>query len=629
MIRFLSVIVSLFVTFPFVSAQIPTALTSKDGNAVSVVNNYEAVFTQTDLNNATYKVTKSVTIFEKQGEGYGYFRSSGDKFRELKDFSGVVKSITGAVIRKIGKKDLVISSLSDQMATDSYSIMYNCKATTYPYTVEYTYEERWKNGVIVYPLFDPIDGYMQSVTKATYTIELPVDMDLRYNTNFDCQIKDEKTENKHIYSFSVQNLSYIESEALSPFYKEIFPQVLIAPNNFCFDSYCGNMSDWKNYGNWILEFLKNQDVLPADFVSKIKDITKDAGSDREKVEILYKYLQNNWRYVSIQLGIGGWKPINAMSVSKTNYGDCKGLTNLMKAMLKALDIPSNYCTIYLGDKKYFTKDFTNLNEFNHAILLVPLKNDSIWLECTSQRLPFGYVHEDIAGHDVLVVTDDGGKMCRLPVYTDSLNRKQSTLIINLTEDGSARGEAVFVENLHGYSVNEFSMTSKDRDIVVRYLNRNLKLPKAQFNQVQAKENKSSMPSCTLTANFDAAEFANKTGSRLFIPACPLNKKEYSVFSSKNRNHDIVINNGYSQADTIIYNLPNGYVLESSPKDISVETPYGTFLSSAKQEDGRVIYSQNTVVFTGKYDKSEYPSYKAFYEQIANASKQRFVLKKAE
>jgi len=629
MIRFLYIIVSLFITFSFVNAQIPTALASRDGNAVAVVNNFDAVFTQTDMNNATYKVTKSVTIFDKQGEGYGYFISSGDKFSELKDFSGVIKGVSGAVIRKINKKDLIISSLSDQMATDTYSILYYAKASTYPYTVEYTYEERWKNGVVIYPRFDPIDGYMQSVTNATYTIELPPDMDLHYSTNFDCQIRDEKVGNKHIYTFSAQNLKYIEREPLSPFYRDIFPRVLISPNDFCFDSYCGSMSDWNNYGKWISELLKNQDVLSPDFISKIKDLTKDAKNNREKVEILYTYLQNNWRYVSIQLGIGGWRPISASSVSKSNYGDCKGLSNLMKAMLKAVDIPSNYCTIYSGEKKYFTKDFPNLNEFNHAILMVPFENDSIWLECTSQILPFGYVHGRIAGHDVVVMTNDGGKMCRLPVYPDSLNRKESTLVIDLAGDGSIKGEAVFVEKLHGYSYYVQDMTSKDRKDVLSYLNGNMKFPKAQFDRIHAKEDKSSMPSCTLTAGFEAEEFANRTGTRMFIPACPLHKREFGVFSAKNRNLDIVINNGYSQADTIIYNLPEGYVLESSPKDISVKTQYGTFEASAKQEEGKVIYSQNIDVFTGIYDKSEYSAYKAFYDQITNASKQRFVLKKSE
>ena len=134
-------------------------------NALAIMENFEAVFTQTDLNNGTYKESKTITILNKQGESYANFYISGDKFRELKDFSGVIKNVSGTVIKKISKKDLIISSMSEHMATDSYSIIYECKVPTFPYTIEYTYQEKWKNGVISYPRFSPIEGYLISVKK--------------------------------------------------------------------------------------------------------------------------------------------------------------------------------------------------------------------------------------------------------------------------------------------------------------------------------------------------------------------------------------------------------------------------------------------------------------------------------
>ena len=625
--RIIKLVILLFLLPLFSVAQMSTLQISAP-NSVSVINNYDAMFIQADINNATYKVTKSVTIFNKQGEGYGYFHTYGDKFRELKEFSGVVKNASGAVIRKIGKKDLISSSVSDQMASDDYLIMYECKVPTYPYTVEYTYQEKWKNGIIGYPSFDPIDGYMQSVTKATYRIEVPAGMDLRYKSNFDCQIKDETVGDKHVYTFSADNIAAIEKEPLAPLFREFRPSVRIAPSDFCYDSYCGSMASWKSLGEWTSILLKGRDVLPDAFSQKLIDMTKDAASDREKVEILYKYLQNNWRYVSIQLGIGGFQPIDAMSVSKTNYGDCKGLSNLMKAMLKVVGISSNYCEIYMGDKKYFSSDFSNENETNHVILLVPLKNDSIWLECTSQKLPFGFVHDKIAGHDALVITENGGQICRLPVYPDELNKRQSSLTLDISEDGVAKGTVTLIENLHEYDRYVGYMTSKDRQDVIRYLNSSLRFPKVQYGAFNVEENKSSMPSCTLTTTIDAGEFANRTGSRLFVPVCPLDKREFSVFTSNNRNLDIVVNQGYSQADTIIYNIPEGYNMESTPKDISIKSPFGTFKTSVRQEGNQVIYIQNTDVFSGRHDKAVYPLFKAFYEKISSASKQKIVLKKA-
>lgn len=595
-------------------------------NACAIVDNYSAVFSQTDLNNATLSVSKVITILNEQGEEYGYFNETYDKFRELKDFSGVIKNMSGTVVKKIGKKDLISSSLSEHLSTDDYSMFYEYKNPTYPYTIEYTYQEKWKNGILYYPPFIPINGSLLSLKQASYKIELPTGMNLRYYSNYSCNIKDETVGNKHIYSLSLENMKAIDREPYAPPFREIIPKVLLMPNDFCYDSTCGNLSNWENHGKWISSLLTGKDILPADFVIKIKDLTKDAKNDREKVAILYQYLQNNTRYVSIQLGIGGYQPIDATSVSKSGFGDCKGLTNLMMAMLKAVDIPSNYSIVSMREKDILP-DFPNFNQFDHVILLVPFKNDSIWLECTSQKLPFGYIHDKIAGHNSLIITNEGGKMCRLPEYKDDQNYQVSKLDIDISENGMATGKMQFTEHLHLYDKFFYWMTSKDREKEMNYINTNVNMPKVKISHIEVSEDRSSLPSCTLSANFEAEDFVNKTGTRLFASICPLRKGNYNIFTSSTRKQDIVIENGYSDSDSITFNIPETYAIESLPKDISIETPFGKLKTQCKVEDHKITYIQNIDIFTGRYDKSSYNEIKSFFSEINSAIKRKLVLKK--
>lgn len=604
-------------------------LDNKNNNAISIVRNFEAVFSQSDANNATYRVKKTITIFNKQGEEYGNFYSYSDKFRELKDFSGIVKDASGKVIKKISKKDLTTSSYSENhLALGIFRILYEYKSPVYPYTVEYTYQEKWKNGIINYPPFMPIAGYMQEVEKANYTIELPANMSLRYHPNFACDIKDETVNGKRMYSFSAQDLKAMLYEPLSAPFRQIVPTVLIAPSDFCYDSHCGNMSNWNNYGNWVSNLLKGRDVLPPDMTSKLQELTKDAKSEREKVSILYKYLQNNSRYVSIQLGIGGFQPIEASSVLKTGFGDCKGLSNAMKAMLNSIGIKSNYCEISMKEKDLYS-DFTNVSQTDHAILLVPLDGDSIWLECTSQTLPFGYIHDDIAGHDAVIITDDGGKLCKLPKYQDTENNKQSSVTLDIEENGSIRGKITFTENLHGYASNVYKMTSNDREHVISYINQSMKLPKITVDNIAVSENKSALPSCTLKADFNVSDFANKTGTRLFIPISPLNKGNYNIFSSNTRNSDIQIYNGFSESDSVTINIPELYKVESLPKEVSLSTPFGTLSTKIMQNDRTITYIQQIEILSGKYDKSKYNEIKTFFASISSATKNKIVIRKQE
>lgn len=619
---------SLILIFQVILISLFAQTSNLSQNAWAIVNEYTAVFSQTDVNNATYKVTKKITILNKQGEGFAHFYSYGDKFTELKDFSGIIKNSTGAVMKKIGKKDLTISSFSEHFSTDNYSIYYICKQPTYPYTVEYTYEQKWKNGIIAYPPFAPISNYMQAVEKANYSIELPENIKVRFKSNYDCDIKEENVNGKHLYKFSAQNLNAINYEPQAPPFKDIAPSVTISPSDFCFDSSCGNMADWNSYSRWVSTLLKDRDILPADFTTKLLDLTKDAKTDREKTEILYKYLQDNFRYVSIQLGIGGFQPIEAASTAKSKFGDCKGLTNLMKAMLNAVGIDSNYCEIYMGNQKHFYKDFSNINQTNHVILLVPLKNDSIWLECTSQKLPFGYIHRDIAGHDALVVTENGGKVCRLPSYTDQQNKQKSTLLINISEDGTASGDISIAEHLFGYDNYASTIMSKDREKINEYINSNISMPKLQLGQFNVSEEKSEMPFCMVGTTFNAPGFANKTGTRLFIPICPLKKSNYNIFSAAKRELDIDISYGFSESDSIIINIPDSYTSESLPKDVSINTDFGTFSATCSMDGNKITYIQNIDIFSGRYYKSRYQEIKDFFSKISSAIKRKVVLKKS-
>ncbi|MBS5978887.1 MAG: DUF3858 domain-containing protein, partial [Dysgonomonas mossii] len=156
---------------------------------------------------------------------------------------------------------------------------------------------------------------------------------------------------------------------------------------------------------------------------------------------------------------------------------------------------------------------------------------------------------------------------------------------------------------------------------------NVNMPKVKISHIEVSEDRSSLPSCTLSANFEAEDFVNKTGTRLFASICPLRKGNYNIFTSSTRKQDIVIENGYSDSDSITFNIPETYAIESLPKDISIETPFGKLKTQCKVEDHKITYIQNIDIFTGRYDKSSYNEIKSFFSEINSAIKRKLVLKK--
>ena len=121
-----------------------------------------------------------------------------------------------------------------------------------------------------------------------------------------------------------------------------------------------------DYGILMNRLYEGRDILTPEVKSEIRALTANATSDTEKVHIVYDYLQKNTRYVSVQLGIGGWQPFDAEYVYENKYGDCKALTWFMKSMLETIGIKSYPALVSAGVTKLKCKEGLATRALSHA-----------------------------------------------------------------------------------------------------------------------------------------------------------------------------------------------------------------------------------------------------------------------
>ena len=388
----------------------------KDANSVIVEARTEVLCKS--MTQSIEKESLTITILNRKGLEAAHFFCGCDMFRSLQKFSGEIINADGQSVRKIKKSELQKSEYSSSLSTDDYFYFYECNYPSLPFTVKYEWEVKCNNGLIGYPPFIPLADFNQGVEKATYRIELPAGQGCRYrelNTQGkEIEVKESTgADGQQVIEATASKLSPIIKEPFGPDFAELFPRVYFAPSAFKYDKSEGDMSSWQKYGEWQYQLLNGRDLLTEPFRAKLHELTASCTTDRDKVKAIYDYLAKTTRYVSIQLGIGGLQPIAAADVCRTGFGDCKGLSNYTRAMLKELGIASTYTVISTTNERLLP-DFSSANQMNHVILQVPLPQDTLWLECTNPSLPFGYVHQDIAGHDALLIEPTGGQMYRLP-----------------------------------------------------------------------------------------------------------------------------------------------------------------------------------------------------------------------
>ncbi len=595
-------------------------------NAYAVVRLSSESFTQMDVNSGTHKVTFVITILNEKGKDYADFYTFEDSFVELKNFSGEIINASGKTIKKLSKKDLTTTAISNNLASDDKRSFYEYHSPAYPFTVKYEYETKYKNGILIYPTFSPVNGFYFSVEKSNYTIQLPQDIGLRYKM-LALLAEPEKSsfKNDSIFKWSVNNFEALQYERYTPA-NELFPTVLLSPSKFCVQNECGDMSTWENFGKWQKNLLQGRDQLPPATIEKVKELTSGVSDKREKVKRIYEFMQSSTHYVSIQLGIGGWRPMPASEVAKTGFGDCKALSNYTKALLSAIDIPSYYVVISTKNKRFFP-DYPSFSQANHVVLMVPMENDSIWLECTSQTLPFDYIHSNIEGHDAMAVGNEKAFFCTLPSYSLEDALESNRVNLKIDENGNAAMQVHSTYRTSDYENKLYRLSNANNEEINKLLASSLNVHKPLVKNFKKEETRGKHPSMDLFYDVTCEDFAPKTGSRIFIPVNPAKTELKGVFNSSNRKFDIEFNSNLFQSDTIKIEIPSGYELESKPKIADITSEYGSFQSYFTQEGNNLTYIQTLKIKSGRYKFSQYEDLKNFYNRIESFQTGKVGLKK--
>jgi hypothetical protein len=364
-------------------------------------------------------------------------------------------------------------------------------------------------------------------------------------------------------------------------------------------------------------------------VQKVQQLTTGLSSDAEKVSVLYKYLQQNTRYISIQLGLGGWQPFDATYVSTKGYGDCKALSNYMYSLLKAAGIKSYYTLIYAGEGGgYIAEDFPS-NQFNHAILCVPLKQDTMWLECTSQTKPAGYMGSFTGNRKALLIDENGGTLVSTPAYALKENTQVRTVKGRLDTEGNLQVttatsyKAVQQDDL--YDMLNYLSDEK----VKQLLNKSLGLSTYNINHFSYQQHTGRIPEVAEQLDITVPNFATVTGKRLFISPNLLNRSQTKFTVDEERKYPIVFRTEYRDMDSVEIEVPAGYQPEAIPEKVFVKNKFGSYSMSITYNGNSLLYVRTREQYAGHFPPGDFGELAKYFQTIYQADRNRLVLKKMD
>jgi len=563
-----------------------------------------------------------ILVNEREGDYFGEISIPYSPMRKLMWFSAQILDARGNVLRKVKKGDGIdrssVSSIS--LYEDDMVREYKLRNSRYPYRIQYTYTVELRQYFLL-EHWTPVEGREIPTRQASLEIIVPSTEEIRWKSLSAGEPAISKKGGETTYRWDQDYAGDMDYENYSVSGLEIYPSVIAVPVDFYFEEQ-GSNSSWMSFGNWVYELIRGEDELPELEKRRIHNEIEGVKDDLEKIHILFNRLQDETRYINIAIETGGLKPYPASYVAEKKYGDCKALSNYFKAVLKEAGIESFYTLVSSGSKVEKIIEGFPFQQFDHAILLVPLEGDSLWLDCTSDY-PFGYTGTFIQGRKVLVVKENESHLTTIPALTveDVLTSRKGTFLFEgkttLKEEIYTSFNGPDFEDLHYYHTR----TGQDfKQYVVRNYFVSGQLSPGEPELIYDHRDSTSIH---LSLEVSSTSLAKLYGEEIVLKVLELDIPEFE--KPEYRKLPVQLDFPIALRDSFLIHPPPGFTPDELPPDIHLDTSFGTYDFTCKTEGKDIIVDKKFILFDQRVDTALYGAFYKFISTISMYESNRIVV----
>lgn len=571
---------------------------------------------QTDIKVAGTKLIKShafsVQINNRAGEKYTEIDIPYSKLTQVAKIQASITDVAGLTIKKLKTSEIkqrsAISHIS--LYEDNMIKEFTLKHNVYPYVLNYSYEES-ETQFLYIDYWMPVLNSKIPTVASKLTLTFPLNYKMNYTAEKILAEKKDTIENNIVYSWTATYNGIDDTEIYAPDADTYYPKVKIVPYDFYFEEK-GCFDSWKSFGNWQYGINKNLLDLPATEKAKINALLAGVKDRREKIRILYHYLQDATRYINVSVETGGMVPYPASYVAENKYGDCKALSNYFLAVLKYAGITSYYTKVRAGEKISVIDEAFPSQQSNHIILCVPLETDTVWLDCTSDG-PFNYLGTFTQGRDAYIIDENNSHFVQTPKLQPVDVEERRTIQGAYNEDGAAR--VTFKTQMKGETFEQLAHVAReynknDQTLIVRnnFIESGFELLDFELLPVHRDS-----LFINLNYNTQTNVLYQHYGNDFVVKTVPFDLPNFK--KPAERKFPVQIDVPICKTDSQIFKLPDGYSIPGQTEEDSVQSAYGKYSLKMIVEGQQLIAIKSFVLYAGKCTPEHYPALYDFIKKV--------------
>ena len=405
-------------------------------------------------------------------------------------------------------------------------------------------------------------------------------------------------------------------------------------------------SNWQEMGNWYRNLTSGRGDASAQIKQKVAALTASAPTTLEKIRILARFVQQDIRYVAIELGIGGWQPHPAADVFTFRYGDCKDKATLLGSMLHEIGVDSYYLPINT-QRGSITLETPAYRGFNHVILAIklppgvsdpsliatmqhPKLGKILFFDPTNEVTPFGQIGGYLQSNYGLLVLPEGGELVELLKQPSTMNSIRRTAKLTLDPTGKLQGDVEEIRVGDQAWTQRWALRTVTKDVDRIKPIENLladSIPNFHITKASVINFQQTDQPFGFNYSFEAENYAKNAGNLLLVRPRVLGSKSKALMETKEpRKFAVEFDGPVRDTDKFEITMPPGYEVDDLPPPVDADYSFASYHSKTEVTGNVIGYTRTFEVKELSVPVSKAEELKKFYRIIATDERNTVVLK---
>ncbi|MFZ0773623.1 MAG: DUF3857 and transglutaminase domain-containing protein [Candidatus Sulfotelmatobacter sp.] len=483
------------------------------------------------------------------------------------------------------------------------------------------------------------------VRESRYSLQLPPGWEYKVSWLNHPEVKPTEAGNNS-WRWTVNDVNGIRKEPLMPPFEGVAGEMIVSFFTASGGPAMKANPDWDAMGKWYSNLVGERVEASSEIKEQVALLTASKTTPLQKMQSIATFVQQDIRYVAIELGIGGFQPHAAPDVFSHRYGDCKDKATLVRSMLREIGVES-YHVVINDERGSVTGEMPAHNGFNHVITAIKLPDGLsdpslvatmqhpklgriLFFDPTNELIPFGQLPGYLQANYGLLVTPGGGELIELPQQPSRMNSIQRTAKLTLDATGTLKGEVKETRLGERASSERWRLrtVTKDADRI-KPIEELLGNSLASFHLTHASLINFQQTDQPFGFNysFESPNYAKNAGNLLLVRPRVIGNKSLGFLETKEaRKFPIEFEEPARDTDTFEITIPAGYVVDDIPPPVDADYGFASYHSKTVVNGNVVGYTRTFEVKELSVPVDKADDLKRFYRIIASDERNTVVLK---